>query len=184
MNCSSCNRSAVISLSYAKEVFCKSCFKKFLFKRVRRTVSGFGLLKSDDVVVLSDGSVASRFLVEFMEDWVRVNPKLGFVVRKRVRKSWRGKTVMLPTTLTHETNSFLHFLFTGEKSRFGPVFEEGGNWFVKPLIRVSCCDLRKLFGEDCVIVFSDEHDFISRVEERRPMARFSILNLILSLKGF
>ncbi|MCS7131331.1 MAG: hypothetical protein NZ934_01165, partial [Hadesarchaea archaeon] len=62
--CNHCGASAEIYLDYARLNLCPTCFKKFFEKKVRSTISKYGMIKPHDkVLVAASGGKDSSALL-------------------------------------------------------------------------------------------------------------------------
>jgi len=184
MKCLKCKNKAQTVLKYTQVGFCKKCYNLLLEKRVKQTIRKYSLFKPDsEVVIFYFGDTPSLFLLEFMEKHFFNLPKFKYVIKEKFSKRFKNKILILPTTLTYETNALLNALFTNNNDYvFGPKNRQ----VVKPLIKILDDDLRewaKLNRKKIIFAkkFSGENNFLEEVEKRRRMVRFSMFNLLKEL---
>jgi len=170
MKCETCNREGEVLVEYTGISFCKKCYERLLFRRLKRWFRNNKVIdKNKTYVLLDDGSVGFLFLKKFMRKFFSY-PGMKWVVRKRITSRMNNKIILLPTTLTEESNRFVYSVFNNENYSFR-VRE---NVF-KPLTCFLETDLLKWKRKRSKKVFPNVHAFIEEIVKRRPMTRFSIL---------
>ncbi|MBR9678977.1 MAG: hypothetical protein GON13_01810 [Nanoarchaeota archaeon] len=169
MKCETCKRDGEVFVEYTQISFCKTCYELFLFKRLKKWFRSNKVIdKSKIHVLLDDDSVGFLFLKKFFEKFFSY-PGLKWVVRKRITSRMKNKVVIIPTSLTQETDAFIYAVFNDLNYVFGK------NVFM-PLTCFLETDLSKWKRKKRTNpVFEDVHFFVEEIVKRRPMARFSIL---------
>jgi hypothetical protein len=172
LKCETCSKPSEVFVEYTGIGFCKKCYERLLFKRLKTWFRNHEVInKKKTHVLLDDSSLGFLFLQEFFKKFFSY-PGLKWVVRKRVTSRTRNKIIILPTTLTQETDDFIHAVLNNEDYNSG-LHEK--NVF-KPLTCFLETDLLKWKRKRKVKPkHPDAHKFVEEVVKRRPMTRFSTL---------
>lgn len=170
MKCGTCGKNAEILVEYTQIGFCRKCYELLLFRRLKRWFRNNNVIDRGKVhLLLDDGSTGFLLLKKLFQKEFSY-PGLRWRVVKRVTSRMKGKIIILPTTLTQESDRFLNaVLKNGDYS-----FVSGANVF-NPLTCLLETDLLKWRRTGKPVKrFVKVHDFVEEVVKRRPMARFSI----------
>jgi hypothetical protein len=119
---------------------------------------------------LDDGSVGFLFLEKFFKKFFSY-PGLKWVVHKRITPRSKRGIIILPATLTEESDRFVHSVLNNEDYYSG-LHEK--NVF-RPLTCFLETDLLKWKRKRKSRKYPETHRFVEEVVKRRPMTRFSML---------
>ena len=171
MKCETCSKQSEVFVEYTGIGFCKKCYERLLFRRLKTWFRNNKVIQKNKThVLLDDGSVGFLFLEKFFKKFFSY-PGLKWVVRKRITTRMKNKVVILPTTLTEESDRFVHSILNDED--YHSCLHEK-NVF-KPLTCFLETDLLKWKRKRRSKKYSDAHRFVEEVVKRRPMTRFSTL---------
>jgi hypothetical protein len=172
MKCETCKKPAEVVVEYTGIGFCRKCYERLLFRRLKTWFRNNKVInKKKTHVLLDDGRVGFLFLKKFFQKFFSY-PGLKWVVRKRITSRMRDQIVILSTTLTQETDTFVNALLSNEEYSSSISV----NNVFKPLTCFLETDLSKWKRKKKTRPeFPNVHSFIEEIVKRRPMTRFSML---------
>ena len=175
MKCETCQKKGEIIVEYTQISFCKKCYERLLFRRLKRWFRNNCVIdKKKTHVLLDDGSLGFLFLKTFFKKFFSF-PGLKWETRKRVNSRMKNKIIMLPTTLTQESDRFIHAIMNDGQYSSRIVEEKESLKIFKQLTIFLDSDLKKWKRRRITPELRSVNSFIEEIVKRRPMTRFSIV---------
>ncbi len=171
MKCAHCSNEAKVFVEYTNINLCRVCYQKLLFKRLKRWFRLNNVIHKNMLhIILDDGSVGAMLLQKFFKKFFSY-PGIRWEVRKRITSRMKDSIIILPTTLTEESDSFIHSILSGED--YSSMLH--GGKIYKPLTCFLETDILKWRkSRKAKPKFPEEDAIINEISKRRPMTRFSI----------